>query len=169
MQKQTPYNLINHAPLLIVEPNKDLCIKIAKAFQRSGLRLISVGSGEDALNVVRGFEFIPCVGVIELALPDMSGLELASRLKQARTIPIIMSGYNISPDTVASMLDLVAEDFVQKPYDEQELAARVYRILLRSSKAMPAVEEAVGRVRKRIFLAAILSWRNRKWCIFEFV
>ena len=152
MQKQTPYNLINHAPLLIVEPNKDLRIKIAKAFQRSGLRLISVGSGEDALNVVRGFG-VPALAVIELALPDMSGLELASRLKQARTIPIIMSGYNISPDTVASMLDLVAEDFVQKPYDEQELAALVYRILLRSSKNMPAVEEAtVGRVRKKDFL-----------------
>ena len=80
MQKQTPYNLINHAPLLIVEPNKDLRIKIAKAFQRSGLRLISVGSGEDALNVVRGFG-VPALAVIELALPDMSGLELASRLK----------------------------------------------------------------------------------------
>ena len=84
MQKQTPYNLINHSPLLIVEPNKDLRIKIAKAFQRSGLRLISVGSGEDALNVVRGFG-VPALAVIELALPDMSGLELASRLKQART------------------------------------------------------------------------------------
>lgn len=142
MRKNTSYSFIQHAPLLIVEPDREIRVKIAKAFQRSGLRLISVGSGEDALNIIRGFG-VPALAVIEITLPDMSGLELANRLKQTRAVPIIMSGFNVAADTVATILDLLAEDFIHKPYNEMELAARVYRILLRTSPSTSTSDETI--------------------------
>ena len=90
----------------------------------------------------------------------MSGLELATRLKRERAIPIVITGYQAEPHLIAGLLDLIADDFVRKPFDPRELAARVLRILqsnpnsiLAQSKkrgAEPTQRMSVGRVSAKL-------------------
>ena len=59
----------------------------------------------------------------------MNGMELATQLYKRKALPIIMTAYHAEVETVVNLLDLVAEDFIKKPFAEREMVARVMRLL----------------------------------------
>lgn len=141
MHINVPYKPIQQGFVLIVEPVAETRIRIAKALQRSGMRVIAVGSGLDALDVVKGLGD-PTLAVIELSLPDMSGLELTTRLHKNRPCPVIIITSEPNPKLAAELINLVAEDVVSKPFDEREIAARAYRVMMREVKRMSLQRES---------------------------
>ncbi|MFN8446690.1 MAG: response regulator [Caldilineaceae bacterium] len=118
----------NQPLILLVEPMADLRNRIATAMKRTSLRLLAAESGKSALNIASRIE-MPTLAVIELVLPDMRGIELAQKLYRQKPLPIIMTGYQADPMTIMMILDQLGEDFVQKPFDERELVARILRLL----------------------------------------
>lgn len=114
--------------ILFVEPMAHIRNRVAVAMKLTNMRLLAVENGKTALDIVQRVE-MPTLAVIELALPDMKGVEVARRLYRYRPLPIIMTGYLPDPSAIVVMLDQIAEDFVQKPYDARELVARMLRLL----------------------------------------
>ncbi|MFN8446686.1 MAG: response regulator [Caldilineaceae bacterium] len=141
MHINVPYKPNQQSFVLIVEPAAESRIRIAKALQRSGMRVIAVGSGFDALDVAQGLGG-PALAIVELSLPDMSGLELTTRLHKSRPCPVIIITSEANPKLAAELLNLVAEDVVSKPFDEREIAARAYRVMMREVKRMAPQRES---------------------------
>jgi two-component system catabolic regulation response regulator CreB len=84
----------------------------------------------------------PCdLAILDLGLPDGSGLELLKRLRRHSEIPVlILSARNAELDRVLG-LELGADDYVTKPFSPRELAARVKAILKRTVRHAPDVGE----------------------------
>lgn len=111
------------------------------ALRRAGYDTIEVSTGLDALDAVRenGVALI----VLEVGLPDMTGYEVCREIRSQRgdELPIFfLSGLRTEPlDRVAGLL-LGADDFIVKPFDADELVARVRRFVNRK----PLVRDIVA-------------------------
>jgi DNA-binding NarL/FixJ family response regulator len=108
----------------------------AAALNRAGYETVEVSTGSAALDTVRanGVALV----VLEVGLPDMTGYEVCRELRSERgdALPIFfLSGMRTEPlDRVAGLL-LGADDFIVKPFDPDELVARVRRFVNRKAFA----------------------------------
>lgn len=116
------------ANILLVDPDRSMHKLLRRGLYGSGFALMAAGSGRQALGLLR---MAPNLALIELELPDMSGLELLDRLRErAEELPVIAISRKGDARTKVQMLDFGASDYLQKPFDVDELAARI-RVALR--------------------------------------
>ncbi|HXH22410.1 MAG TPA: response regulator transcription factor [Dehalococcoidia bacterium] len=95
-----------------------------------GFRVISASNGEDALRIAE--EQRPDIAVLDIMMPGISGLEVMRKLRERSTMPIILvSAKNSNLDKVRG-LELGADDYISKPFDPEELSARIRAVLRRS-------------------------------------
>lgn len=108
------------------------------------LRVTAVASGA-ALQQMLERETIDLV-ILDLRLPGEDGMQIAHRLRERSTIPILMlTGRAEEADRVMG-LELGADDYLTKPFSPRELLARI-RALLRRARAQATVADAIARVR----------------------
>ena len=79
-------------------------------------------------------------------MPGMDGFELARRVKQIADLPIIILSAVDAAEAKVSALELYAEDYVTKPFDPDELVARIQRVLRRASVGSPTLSLDGGDV-----------------------
>jgi DNA-binding response OmpR family regulator len=98
-----------------------------------GFRVMTASTAEEALKVAE--EHRPDIAVLDIMMPDINGLELMRRLREHGSMPIILlSAKNANADKVRG-LELGADDYLAKPFDPEELSARVRAVLRRASTA----------------------------------
>jgi len=108
------------------------------------LRVTAVASGRE-LDDTLAREAIDVV-VLDLRLPGEDGMQIARRLRENSTIPILMlTGRSDDADRVMG-LELGADDYLTKPFNSRELLARI-RALLRRARAQSTVADAIAKVR----------------------
>jgi two-component system phosphate regulon response regulator PhoB len=120
------------ARILVVEDEKDLQEVLAYNLRQAGHVPILVGNGRDALSAVS--EHRPDLVLLDLMLPDVSGIEICRRLKGdplTRELPIVMvTAKGDEVDRVVGF-ELGADDYVVKPYSLRELLLRIDAVLRR--------------------------------------
>src|SRR5512132_4304434 len=125
--------------ILIVEDEPAMVAGLRDNFEYEGYDVISAGDG--AAGLERALADNPDLVVLDVMMPQMSGLDVCKRLKAERpSIPIIMltaRGQEI--DKVVG-LELGADDYVTKPFSIRELMARVKAVLRRVSSPAPVPE-----------------------------
>jgi DNA-binding response OmpR family regulator len=97
------------------------------------------GTGEDGLNLILGGP--PSLIVLDLNLPQMSGLEMCRRLRAETTtaqVPILMLTARTDESDKVLGLNLGADDYITKPFSMRELVARVNAVLRRTDGAEAA-------------------------------
>lgn len=112
-------------PLVIVVDDDDLMrSSLRRLFASAGLTTELYASGAEFLDQVR-LDRLSCV-ILDVGMPQMNGLEVQARLKQLRAeIPVIfLTGASDIPIAVTAMRE-GAVDFVEKPFDNDDLLARV--------------------------------------------
>jgi DNA-binding NarL/FixJ family response regulator len=118
--------------VLVVDGDRAARAQAGGALERAGYRIRSVGNGADAL--AAAVEEQPALVLLELQLPDVTGYELCRQLREAHGdgLPVfLMSGERTqSIDRVAGLL-IGADDFIIKPFELDELVARVSRFVER--------------------------------------
>ena len=108
------------------------------------LRVTAVSTGAE-LDRVLERETIDLI-VLDLRLQGEDGMQIARRLRESSTIPILMlTGRAEEADRVMG-LELGADDYLTKPFSPRELLARI-RALLRRARAQATVADAIARVR----------------------
>ena len=119
--------------LLLVEDNPDLQATLRRSFERQGMQVVSCADGARALD--RWAASAPDVVVLDLTLPGIDGLEVLARARAAgHTTPVlILTARGTVGDRVLG-LNTGADDYLAKPFDLDELEARV-RALARRSMA----------------------------------
>jgi DNA-binding response OmpR family regulator len=122
---------------VVIEDDEAISALVAAYLERAGFEVVREHSGEKGLNAVERHD--PRVVVLDLALPDLDGLEICRQLRSSRRVPIlILSARDEEADRIIG-LELGADDYVTKPFSPRELVARVRAILRR---AEPAPEES---------------------------
>ena len=99
--------------------------------EKEGYIMIEAANGIEALNLFEN-EYID-LAVVDVMMPKMDGWELVSELKQIRDVPVVMlTAMGESKDKLKGF-DLGVDDYVVKPFDPDELMARIRTILKRYS------------------------------------
>jgi DNA-binding response OmpR family regulator len=118
--------------VLLVEDEENLASLVQAYLEQEGYRVVSVGSGEEALRVV-GAEPVRLV-ILDLNLPDMDGLEVCRQIRARSETPVVMlTARDEEPDRLAG-LDSGADDYIGKPFSPRELVARMRAVLRRSGR-----------------------------------
>jgi DNA-binding NarL/FixJ family response regulator len=117
--------------VVIAESDRRSSARVAAALQRTGYSTVEVKTGAEALELTRD-EDVELL-LLEVTLPDMTGFEVCRTLRdEGDDVPIVLvSGtHTDSVDRVAGLL-LGADDYLVKPFDPNELVARVHRHVTR--------------------------------------
>ncbi|HEY7065385.1 MAG TPA: response regulator transcription factor [Chloroflexota bacterium] len=136
------------ATILLVDDDPLIVRSVSFLLRQEGYRVVPAASGAEALAAAH--EAPPDVVLLDVALPDLSGVEVCRRLRQNTGVPIIiLSARRAEADKIVG-LDAGADDYLTKPIGAGELAARV-RAALRRGRAMagapaPAERLEVGEV-----------------------
>ena len=133
--------------VLLIEDEPTIAELLVQVLEEEGYRVTSVATGRTAELILD--EIRPDLVMLDLILPDVDGLLLCSQLRAKSSAPIVvLSGSQRHRDRVLA-LRLGADDFVSKPFDLNELIARVAAILRRAvGSGMPAAgsgAQAFGR------------------------
>ena len=131
------------AMILLVEDDPEMARSLSRALERSGYRVALAGTGSEARLLIE--QVHPDLILLDLMLPDTDGLVLTTAFKTLTNAPIIIcSARQEQVDRVLG-LRLGADDFIAKPFELEELEARVEVVLRRASRvrevpAVPAVQ-----------------------------
>jgi two-component system, OmpR family, response regulator PhoP len=120
--------------LLLIEDDAALRLGLARQLEADGYRVDQAKDGEDGLFQAR--EYPVDLAIVDLGLPKLNGLTVVQRLRaDGRTMPIlILTARGTWQDKVVG-LEAGADDYLVKPFEYPELAARVKALLRRSLKA----------------------------------
>ena len=120
--------------LLLIEDDAALRLGLARKLEADGFRVDQAADGEDGLFQAR--EYPVDLAIVDLGLPKLSGLSVVQRLRaEGRTIPILILTARGSWQDKVVGLEAGADDYLVKPFEYPELAARVKALLRRSLKA----------------------------------
>ncbi|MCC6437186.1 MAG: response regulator transcription factor [Acidimicrobiales bacterium] len=122
--------------VLVVEDDRSVREALARALELEGYRVLTATDGQRGLDAVA--EHRPDAVVLDVMMPVLDGLSACRRLRSARdrTPVLILTARAEVPDRVSG-LDAGADDYLAKPFDLEELLARL-RALMRRSQADPA-------------------------------
>ena len=118
--------------VLVVEDESGLADSVRYSLESEGFDVVVAATGLDGLEAARsgGADLI----ILDLMLPEMSGLDVCRQIRGFSDVPIIMLTAKDSEADKVSGLELGADDYMTKPFSMRELVARVRAHLRRSSR-----------------------------------
>ncbi|MHB1200981.1 MAG: response regulator transcription factor [Polaromonas sp.] len=120
--------------LLLIEDDAVLRLGLKRQLEADGYRVDMAADGEDGLFQAR--EYPLDLAIVDLGLPKVNGLTVVQALRaEGRTLPILILTARGSWQDKVKGLETGADDYLVKPFEYPELAARVKALLRRSLKA----------------------------------
>jgi two-component system alkaline phosphatase synthesis response regulator PhoP len=120
--------------VLVVDDEATMRETLAWNLDRDGYRVLEAADGAEALRVFRDQR--PDLVLLDVMLPEISGVEVCRRMRAESDVPILMLTARDSEVDKVVGLEVGADDYVTKPFSLRELLARV-RALLRRADARP--------------------------------
>jgi two-component system, OmpR family, response regulator MprA len=127
--------------VLVVEDDEDIALALQRSLRMEGYEVRIAPDGEDALSSAAAFH--PDLVVLDLGLPKLDGIEVARRLRSDGDVPILMLTARDALENRVEGLDSGADDYLVKPFERQELLARL-RALLRRRPPRGSASMSVG-------------------------
>lgn len=128
--------------ILIVDDTRDIVDLLRKRFRADGYDTAEAFDGEEALALVE--KYGPDMVILDVMMPKMDGIEVCRRLRREerhRNLPVLMlTAKSQVPDKVRG-LDTGADDYITKPFDYKELAARVRSLLAKKAASEEMAEK----------------------------
>ncbi len=119
--------------ILVVEDETTLRETLVDALEVEGFRVISAADGRDALARFRADE--PDLVLLDLMLPELSGIEVCRIIRAESGVPIVMLTAKDSELDKVVGLELGADDYVTKPFSLRELSARIRALFRRAEQS----------------------------------
>ena len=118
--------------ILVVDDEPTLRETLAEALEADGFQVVTAADGREALARFR--EHRPDLVVLDLMLPELSGIEVCRIVRQESGVPILMLTARSSELDKVVGLELGADDYVTKPFSLRELTARIRALLRRTDQ-----------------------------------
>lgn len=126
--------------ILVIDDEETTVQLISLLLERRGYEVIKAFRAEEGLR--KAYRNHPDLVLLDIMMPDMDGWELCRRLRELSDVPIIFLTARSEVKDVVKGLELGADDYVVKPYDNDELIARI-KAHLRRAPTPPASEELI--------------------------
>ena len=135
--------------ILVVEDDPDINALLMKIMRQQGFDVVQAFSGTEGLLRVESAPFD--LVLLDMMLPGMDGAAFIGRLRTvlASDVPVIVVSAKVGLTDKVDALALGADDYVTKPFEPEEVAARVQAVLRRSSGAAHAPTREGGEVYSR--------------------
>lgn len=129
--------------VLVVEDDEEIASVLQRSLRTEGYEVALSGDGVEALDVSR--TFVPDLVILDLGLPGMDGMEVARSLRRdgSEEVPILMLTARDAVESRVEGLDAGADDYLVKPFERDELLARL-RALLRRRPPRGSASLTVG-------------------------
>jgi two-component system KDP operon response regulator KdpE len=148
--------------ILVVDDEPQITRVLRTALAGHGYSVRTAGDGDEALEVMR--EWMPDLVITDLSMPNMDGLELCRRIRSKSAVPIIVLSVRGEEKPKVEALDSGADDYVTKPFNINELVARVRAGLRRSGLSLQ--DENVSKIEAGDFhidlLTRVVTVRGRE-------
>src|SRR3954447_17814059 len=115
--------------VLVVEDDHEIAQVLLRSLRMEGYEARASYDGHAALADAR--EFSPDLVILDLGLPRLDGIDVARRLRQEGDVPILMLTARDAVESRVEGLDAGADDYLVKPFERQELLARLCALLRR--------------------------------------
>ncbi len=129
------------ARVLVVEDDQEIAQVLQRSLRLEGYEVKLALDGQVALDVAGAFN--PDLVILDLGLPKLDGIEVARRLRAHDDVPILMLTARDAVESRVEGLDSGADDYLVKPFERQELLARL-RALLRRRPPRGSASVVVG-------------------------
>ena len=127
--------------VLLVEDEKSIADGIIYNLKNEGLKVTHVDDGKIAIDIFHEehFDLI----ILDIMLPEISGLEICKAIRKSSNVPIIMLTAKDDENDKISGLEMGADDYITKPFSVKELISRVKAVLRRTknSELLNGVDE----------------------------
>lgn len=130
-----------HPVILLVDDEAPLLRSLRVELETAGYRVVVASSGQAALPLLA--QERPSLVVLDLIMPGMDGIETLRRLRSASAVPVIvLTARDADADKIGA-LNLGADDYLTKPFNPEELLARIRAVLRRTAPSTPSHEAIV--------------------------
>ena len=127
--------------ILIIDDDAELCELVGEYLESEGFEVESVHDG--ITGVERCLDSDPELVILDVMLPGLGGFEVLKRIRERSRVPVIMlTARGEEVDRIVG-LEMGADDYIPKPFNPRELAARIRAILRRASAAAETGEPEV--------------------------
>ena len=130
--------------LLIVEDEVDLASALQRALEEEGYACDVASDGRHGLSLAQSWDYDALV--LDLMLPGLDGTALLRKLRQHKRTPVLVLTARDALSDKVTLLDTGADDYLTKPFELEELLARV-RALIRRAANEPQPTLEIGPVR----------------------
>jgi two-component system response regulator MprA len=130
--------------VLVVEDDESIADVLRRTLRQEGHEVRSARDGPTAL--LAAYEFVPDLVILDLGLPGLDGVEVCRRLRAESDVPILILTARTDLDDRVVGLDSGADDYLVKPFERQELLARM-RALMRRRPPRGSATLVVGDLR----------------------
>jgi two-component system KDP operon response regulator KdpE len=130
--------------VLIVDDDPGLRELIRINLEHEGYRVLQAVNGVECLEVVR--EQRPEIVLLDVMMPEMDGLEACARIRDFSQVPILMLTAKVQSRDIITGLDKGADDYLVKPFNIDELTARIRALLRRVPSVYRPLTVAEGQI-----------------------
>jgi two-component system KDP operon response regulator KdpE len=125
---------MNTGPLVLAVDDEAGILRLIKlGLTPQGFRVLTAQSAAEALEIAQDYR--PDIALLDIVMPEMSGLELMRELRERGELPVILlTAKGTDADKVRG-LEMGADDYLAKPFSADELSARVRAVLRRSLRS----------------------------------
>lgn len=122
-------NIVNKTKILVVEDNKSIIDGLEYLLQKEGFEAVIVNSKKQAISYIRNNEYD--LFLLDVELPDGTGFEICKQLRTVTEKPIIFISARAEESNIVYGLDIGADDYITKPFRNNELVSRIRSVLRR--------------------------------------
>ena len=119
--------------ILVVDDEKNICELIRLYLEKEGYEVLLAFDGDQALSIFKNEA--PSLVLLDIMLPKKDGLAVCREIRQVSNIPVIMLTAKGETFDKVLGLELGADDYIVKPFENKELVARIKAVLRRCGKA----------------------------------
>jgi len=109
--------------VLIVEDDNSINNLVAALMKKSGYEVVQAFSGTEAMIYIQSSNFH--LVLMDLMLPGMAGEELIKNIRKTKTMPVMVVSAKLDKEVKLELFRLGADDYITKPFDVEELSARI--------------------------------------------
>lgn len=120
---------MNNQKILVVDDDRNICEIIRLYLEKEGFEVIIANDGQEALELFKSTT--PSVVVLDVMMPKMDGFQVCREIRRVSSIPVIMLTAKGETFDKVLGLELGADDYMVKPFENKELVARIKAVLRR--------------------------------------
>lgn len=124
---------MDKARILIIDDDERICRLVKRYVEKDGFDLVFANTTEEARTQLND-DTIELI-LLDVMLPDTDGFTLAQEIRTSSSIPIIFLTAKAEIDDKVCGLEIGADDYITKPFEEKELIARIQTVLRRSQQS----------------------------------